>query len=112
MIRLAFVVSILWIVLCWWGIRLAIGNYREAHRELSPRTGGTPQGIIPPRSRWRLFVFGAPPGLFFRIRRVRERDIASQFADAYIRKWVSWELLAVAFGRMVILQRWRERWAR
>lgn len=100
----------LWTVLGIYGWRLHLAHRREAARTASPRDG-VPRGIIPPRNHWHVTPFPTPPGLFWRVRRIRERDIAHHFADAYVRKWVAWELTACAFGRGLVVQYWRERWA-
>ena len=84
----------------------------ESQRSLSPRDGGTPKGLRAPHSRWFVQWFApAPPGWHFHVRRIRRSDIEHTLSAPYIVKWKSWELVAVAFGRIVAVYRWREEWA-
>lgn len=92
-----------WFVYGRWGTRQP--------RTLSPRDGGLPRNIIPPRSSWRWMWKQCKPGLALRVRRFSHAKIKDQFAGAYVHKWISFELVIAAGGRAFVLHRWAERWA-
>jgi hypothetical protein len=83
--------------------------YREHGRALSPMYGGTPKNIRRTRPRLEVFRAAAPPGWHCHVTRARWADVSSRFNGAYRAAWCSWELVACAFGRLVIVRHWSER---
>lgn len=85
------------------------------HRTLSPRDGGTPQNILPPRAvRVTIDVDrdAAPPGLYVSLNRPCNRaDAIAASHGAYIVKWCALAFVVVAFGRVVYVKLWREIWS-
>ena len=103
---------IAWMVLvgvCWIAAPFAVHLYREHGRALSPRFGGTPQNIRRTRPRFEVLTTRTAPGLHCHVTRARWADVSSRFNGAYRAAWVSWELVACAFGRLVIVRHWSER---
>lgn len=82
----------------------------EFNRPRSPRDGGIPKGIIPPRSHLECHHSRIAPGLHWSLRHTPFRDVEARFAgDAMQVKWVRWQWTLCAFTHCVWLEWWTER---
>ena len=80
-------------------------------RTMSPRDGGLPHGIIPPRSRWTVAHGRCGPGLAWRTTRMTQRAARAVAASqAYTISWPAWSLTVAAFTHSLVIQRRSERW--
>ncbi|HEX3698917.1 MAG TPA: hypothetical protein VH374_26340 [Polyangia bacterium] len=90
--------------------RIARRALRDLTRPRSPRDGGIPRNMIPPRSHLVVKHFRIQPGVFWRIDRTPFAAVRDKFEPAaLVQKWISWQWTACAFTHGVTVMWWTER---